>query len=260
MSSETSPWRGLRRWTDARVGIGRVGNGIPTDAHLDFLEGHARARDAVHAPLDVPRLTDDLEAFGLLPIAVRSAAPDRRTYLLRPDLGRTLVAPDRERLRDVAAPGCVCWVVADGLSALAVQTHAPAMLARLVPGATASGLASGPLVVVEQGRVGIGDDIGAALGAQAVVVLVGERPGLSAVDSMGIYITWSPGPQRTDAERNCISNVRVGGSTYDRAADRTLWILRAARQLRATGVGLKDGSTGEVSLGDPERDPGPTRS
>ena len=223
-------WRDLRRFTDARVGLGRAGTAQPTAAHLDFQEAHARARDAVWSALDVAAL----EAAIAQPLLrVRSAAADRRDYLLRPDRGRRLA--DGTVLP--AAPGCVALVVADGLCAIGVQRHAPGVLDLLIP---ALPLPPAPIVVAEQARVALGDDIGAAMGAAAVVVLIGERPGLSATDSLGLYITWAPRRGRTDAERNCISNIRPGGMSYADAAAKTAWLLRAATALGATGVALKD--------------------
>jgi ethanolamine ammonia-lyase small subunit len=223
-------WRDLRRFTDARVGLGRAGTAQPTAAHLDFQEAHARARDAVWSALDVAAL----EAVLARPVLrVRSAAADRREYLLRPDLGRRMA----EGFTLPAAPGCIALVVADGLCATGVQRHAPGVLDRLVP---ALPLPATPVIVAEQARVAIGDDVGEAMGAAAVVVLIGERPGLSATDSLGMYITWAPRRGRTDAERNCISNVRPGGMSYADAAAKAAWLLRAAAVLGATGVALKD--------------------
>jgi ethanolamine ammonia-lyase small subunit len=226
-------WRDLRRFTDARVGLGRAGTAVPTAAHLDFQEAHGRARDAVWSALDMPGLAAALAPLGLPMPHVRSAATDRRTYLLRPDLGRRLA--DDAALP--SAPGTVAFVVADGLCATGVQRHAPAVLERLLP---ALPLPAGPIIVAEQARVALGDEIGERIGAAAVVVLIGERPGLSATDSMGLYITWAPRRGRTDAERNCISNVRPGGLSYADAAAKAAWLLRAAVGLGATGVALKD--------------------
>jgi len=239
----------LRRYTDARVGLGRAGNGVPTAAHLDFQEAHARARDAVHSELDLDALTTALTPLRQPLHRVRTQASDRRTYLLRPDLGRRLHDEDRARL--TPAPGGVAFVIADGLCATGVQDHAPAVLARLIPALRATPLPPGPIVVAAQARVALGDDIGEALQAQAVVVLIGERPGLSATDSLGLYITWSPRRGRSDAERNCISNVRPAGLGYDAAAAKTLWLLGAARALGATGVALKDEMPAEPLLSGP---------
>lgn len=223
-------WRDLRRFTEARVGLGRAGNAVPTAAHLDFQEAHAAARDAVWSALDVDALRAEL---GPVPV-LRSEVEDRRSYLLRPDLGRRLRAADRETLPRTS--GTVI-VVADGLCASGVQRQA-------VPVIRALGVAW-PVVIVEQGRVAIGDDVGEAMRAEAVVVLIGERPGLSAQDSMGAYLTWAPRPGRTDAERNCISNIRPGGLGADEVARKIHWLLRGAKAIGATGVALKDGMTSD---------------
>jgi ethanolamine ammonia-lyase small subunit len=227
-------WTDLRRFTPARVGLGRAGNGLPTRAHLDFLEAHARARDAVHSALDVPALQAALAPESTL--VVHSAAADRPTYLLRPDLGRRL-APDAVL---PAAGSDLAIVIADGLCAAGVQRHAPALLARALPALRRRGLALAPIVIARQARVAIGDPIGQALGAAAVAVLIGERPGLSAPDSLGVYLTWNPRPGRTDAERNCISNIRPEGLDYDAAAAKLLWLVAAMFEARRSGVALKD--------------------
>jgi ethanolamine ammonia-lyase small subunit len=237
-------WRDLRRFTTARVGLGRVGNAQPTAAHLDFQEAHAQARDAVWSGLDAGALQREIAALGLATRTVSSAAPDRRTYLLRPDLGRRLPKEDRLALEAAARPGSFAVVVADGLCANGVQAQAAGLLAALLPGLRAGGWDIAPVVIATQARVALGDDIAEALGATAVAVLIGERPGLSAVDSLGIYLTWAPRRGRTDAERNCISNVRPAGLGPGEAARKLLWLLQAARRLGATGVDLKDEESG----------------
>jgi ethanolamine ammonia-lyase small subunit len=243
MADAPARWTDLRRFTPARVALGRAGNGLPTTAHLDFQAAHAAARDAVHAALDVAALRADLDAAHLPSIAVHSAAPDRRSYLLRPDLGR--------RLRDSAeiprVPGAMLFVVCDGLSATAVQRHAVPLLRHVIPHLTG---AIAPIVVAEQGRVALGDDIGEAMDAEAVAVLIGERPGLSAADSLGVYLTWQPRRGRTDAARNCISNVRPEGLPPAAAADKLLWLISAMRRLRLTGVALKDEQASALPLTD----------
>jgi len=230
-------WSDLRQFTPARVALGRAGNGLPTAAHLAFQAAHAAARDAVHAALDVAALQDDLTAAGIASVTVRSAAADRASYLRRPDLGRRLCEADRTSLP--AAPGAMVLVVCDGLSAVAVQRHATALLSQLVPALRATRTVA-PVVIAAQGRVALGDDIGGAMGAAAVAVLIGERPGLSAADSLGIYLTWQPRPGRLDAERNCISNIRPAGLPIPQAADKLLWLIEAMYRLRLTGIGLKD--------------------
>jgi ethanolamine ammonia-lyase small subunit len=235
-------WRDLRRYTPARVALGRAGNALPTEAHLSFQEAHARARDAVWSALDA----DALEAaIGTPCLRTASAAPDRRTYLLRPDLGRRL-APDTALPK---ARGAFLFVVADGLCATGVQRHAAPVLAHAIPALRRAGWACAPPVLATQARVALGDEIAERMGAAAVAVLIGERPGLSALDSMGIYLTWAPRRGRTDAERNCISNIREGGLSHAEAAAKLLWLVQAARGLGATGVALKDEQPDRPALG-----------
>ncbi len=207
----------------------------PTAAHLDFQEAHAVARDAVHSALDVAALTAALVPFGPV-VAVASEARDRREYLLRPDLGRRLREADLAALP--AAAGHFLFVVADGLCATGVQRQAPALLAAAMP--LLGVLPIAPIVIASQARVALGDSIGEAMGVAMVAVLIGERPGLTATDSMGIYLTLAPRPGRCDAERNCISNIRPGGLGVAAAAATLAWLAAAALQLGATGVALKD--------------------
>ncbi len=229
-------WQDLRRHTMARVALGRAGNGVPTAAHLAFQAAHAAARDAVHAPLDVQALQDELAAAGFDSRTVHSAATDRRTYLLRPDLGRKLATGQAAILAPI--PGCLAFVICDGLSAIAVQRHAASLLAHIRP--LLAGWEIAPVVVATQGRVALGDEVGTAVQAKAVAVLIGERPGLSAADSLGVYLTWEPRPGRTDAERNCISNVRPEGLPPAAAAAKLAWLIGQMRILGMTGIGLKD--------------------
>ncbi len=233
-------WQDLRRFTPARVALGRAGNGLPTTAHLAFQAAHAAARDAVHAELDTDKFAADLAAAHLRSTLVQSACPDRRTYLLRPDLGRRLAPGEAERLPRTAP--ALAFLVADGLSATAVQRHAAPLLAAITPS-----LGRCPIVIARQGRVALGDEVGKALGADAVAVLIGERPGLSTPDSLGLYLTWNPRPGRTDAERNCISNIRPEGLPIESAAAKLLWLIAAMRRLRLTGVALKDEQPAAVS-------------
>jgi ethanolamine ammonia-lyase small subunit len=233
-------WARLRQWTPARIGLGRAGSSLPTAPMLAFELAHARARDAVHASLDADALARALKAAGFgEPIIVRSQARDRMEYLLRPDLGRCLDPDSRDRLRP-ALPSALAVVIGDGLSAVAPARHAVPLLEELrrqwdLP-------ENVTVVVANLARVALGDQIGELLGADAVVVLLGERPGLSSPDSLGIYLTWAPRVGRTDAERNCISNVRPEGLPYAQAATRLAWLLQEARRLRISGVALKDDS------------------
>ena len=231
-----SKWRDLRRFTDARVALGRAGNALPTAAHLDFQEAHARARDAVWSKLDTAKLEEELLPLSLPIQRVTSQAEERRRFLLRPDLGRRL--PEGTVLPK--APGSIALVIADGLCASGVQQQAPALLSVLVPALSKAGFTPGPIIIAEQARVALGDDVAEAIEAAAIVVLIGERPGLSATDSMGLYITWAARRGSNDAMRNCISNIRPGGLSADFAAAKALWLLAEARKLGATGVALKD--------------------
>lgn len=240
MTQSPRLWSDLRRFTAARVALGRVGNAQPTAAHLDFVEAHARARDAVWSALDADALDGALAPLGLGTRRAASAAPDRRAYLLRPDLGRRLRDADRARLAAEPAPGSFAIVIADGLCASGVQAQALPLLQALLPGLRQAGWTLAPIIIASQARVALGDDIGAALGAAAVAVLIGERPGLTALDSMGIYLTWAPRSGCTDAERNCISNIRPGGLGTAEAARKLLWLTAAARRLGSTGIALKD--------------------
>jgi ethanolamine ammonia-lyase small subunit len=238
MSTPPTLWRDLRRFTPARVALGRAGNGLPTAAHLDFQAAHAAARDAVHAELDPAKLAADLAAAGLSSHVAATACPDRRTYLLRPDLGRRLADGEAARLPPIPhPPGGIAFVIADGLSATAAQRHAAPVLARVLPALSQAG----PVVIARQARVALGDDIAHAMGAEAVAILIGERPGLSSPDSLGAYLTWAPRPGiTTDAERNCISNIRPEGLPPAAAAAKLLWLIAEMRRLRLTGIGLKD--------------------
>ena len=224
------PWHRLRPLTAARIGLASAGGSLATAPLLALRLAHARARDAVHAALDADALA---AAVGPL-LVVDSAAPDRGTFLLRPDLGRQLASgttlPRGEHDLTV--------VLADGLSARAVQDHAPAVVAALLP--LLAGWRVAPIIMARQGRVALGDAVASAMGAAAVLVLIGERPGLSAHDSLGAYLTWRPGPATTDADRNCVSNIRPAGFAPDAAAMKIAWLLQAMRARGRSGVVLKD--------------------
>ncbi len=231
----------LRDFTAARVALGRVGAGLPTQAHLRFQHDHALARDAVHSVLDTETLLTELQSRGLTAFTLHSAAADRRIYLQRPDLGRRLNDTSRTQLAQLSPQEIdVTFVLADGLSATAIHRNALPLLDALLPLLKAEALKIGPVAVVSQARVAVGDEIGAAMGASLVVMLIGERPGLSAPDSMGVYLTWHPRPGTTDAERNCLSNIRNGGLPYDIAAARLCYLLTESRHRRLSGIALKE--------------------
>ncbi|MFC3695277.1 ethanolamine ammonia-lyase subunit EutC [Chenggangzhangella methanolivorans] len=231
------PWKALRAATAARVGLGRSGDAMPLSAVLEFQQAHAMARDAVHAPLDIDALEAALKPLECL--RVTSEAAGRAEYLRRPDLGRKL---DRESASalDAAETGAdVAFVIADGLSATAVQMHAANLVHACME--RISGLKVAPVVLASQARVALGDDVGERLGAKLVAVLIGERPGLSVAESLGVYLTFGPKRGRRDHERNCISNVHgKGGLTYAQAADKLAWLATSALRLGLTGVKLKD--------------------
>jgi ethanolamine ammonia-lyase small subunit len=249
--SADDPWSLLRRLTTARIGLGRAGASQPTRHHLAFQLDQARARDAVLTPLDVACLEQELAALGLPPVVLRSAAGERRTYLQRPDLGRRLDGESAARLAALAPPGeppDVALIVADGLSALAVQKHALPLLQALLPELPAAWRLA-PVAVVEQGRVAISDEIGALLRARLAVILIGERPGLSSPDSLGVYLTYAPQIGNTDAGRNCLSNIREGGLGYAEAAHKLHYLMGQALQRQLSGVALKDEAPGLADVG-----------
>lgn len=266
-----NPWQDLRRFTSARIALGRSGVSQPTQPHLAFQLAHAQARDAVHLELDVNALQKALQLTlvdlksarsdknsegGLLEVlTLQSASADRNTYLQRPDLGRRLSPSSRDALLARLPKGHtpeqrlfdVAFVVADGLSALAIASHAVPFLGLVLPRLDAEGWAIAPLTVITQGRVAVADEIGELLQARLVVILIGERPGLSSPDSMGIYMTWMPSVGLTDASRNCISNIRPGGLTYEEGAHKLHYLMAQARLRELSGVGLKD----EAGVGTP---------
>jgi ethanolamine ammonia-lyase small subunit len=239
-----NPLLELRRLTPARIALGRTGTSMPTSAQLDFQYAHAQARDAVHLPFDSAGLSSQLAERGRASLLLNSAATDRNSYLQRPDLGRKLSDESAQTLRDyaLANPGGVdlAIVVADGLSALAVHRHTLPFLARMEDQIVNDGWSVSPVILVEQGRVAVADEIGELLGAKMVVILIGERPGLSSPDSLGLYFTYNPKVGLTDAYRNCISNVRLEGLSYGMAAHRLLYLMREACRRQLSGVNLKD--------------------
>ncbi|CNL32880.1 ethanolamine ammonia-lyase subunit EutC [Yersinia proxima] len=238
-----NPWEALRQFTAARIALGRTGASLPTHELLKFGLAHAQARDAVHQPFISEDLACQLADLGLPTLTVNSAAPERSTYLCRPDLGRKLSQQSREQLSAWPEKQAdVLLVIGDGLSSKAVHRQAIPLVIALLPYLQILGLSLAPVVLAHQSRVALGDDAGECLQAKAVVMLIGERPGLSSPDSLGIYMTWGPNIQRLESERNCISNIRPEGLDYPQAAFKLAWLLEQSFQRRLSGVQLKDES------------------
>jgi ethanolamine ammonia-lyase small subunit len=243
----SDPWQQLKTFTRARIAIGRVGSSLPTKEVLDFGLSHAMARDAVHLALDVDALEADIRQHGFATARVKSMAADRATYLLRPDMGRRLHEHSLLQLQNIThaqsepKPIDFLIVVGDGLSSLAVARHAAPLLAEIKVVCPKEWSAS-RVVIASQARVAIGDEIGQTLNAKIVAMLIGERPGLSSPDSLGIYLTYNPKLGLSDADRNCISNVRPEGLSYEAAAKKLVWLAKEAMRLKLTGVALKDES------------------
>ena len=237
------PWQALRQQSAARIALGRAGGSLPTAQWLDFKMAHAAARDAVHDALETQSLRAAYDSLDLPSHVVATAAADRQAYLLRPDLGRRLDAPSREQLarHGVADGACdLSLIVSDGLSAQAVHNHALPLLQVLVPRLKSEEWSLAPLVLAPLGRVALQDEIGYLLGARIALILIGERPGLGAPDSLGAYLVHDPHLGKTDANRNCVSNIRQGGLTYDSAADTLMYLLNESRRRQISGVQLKD--------------------
>jgi len=240
--AQRDSWSTLRCFTSARIGLGRAGGSIPTRELLDFQLAHAKARDAVNHAFDIPAFSEELDARQIARLVLSSAAGDRHTYIQRPDLGRILDEDSKTLLQSRAGKQSsdVVFVVADGLSALAVERHALPMIEMTRVQLLHEGWRIAPYCLVSQGRVAIGDEIGAMLDAQMSVVLIGERPGLSSPDSLGVYLTWNPLPGHSNAERNCISNIRPEGLNYAAAAFKLLHLMRQARARNLSGIALKE--------------------
>jgi ethanolamine ammonia-lyase small subunit len=235
--------RDLREFTPARVGLGRAGASMPTEALLGFMLDHARARDAVHATFDIAGLVAGLSGLGIQPVEVCSQARSRRDYLRRPDLGRMLDPASKRALESRSGAPCqLAIAIGDGLSPTAVNVYAVELVRHLIPQLAADGIEVGATVVASGARVALGDEIGAILAARMLVMLIGERPGLSAPDSLGAYLTFAPRIGLTDAERNCISNIHGAGLSYQEAAFRIGWLVREGLVRQITGVALKDES------------------
>ncbi len=253
-----NPWAALREYTDARIGLGRAGVSIPTQESLNFQLAHAQAQDAVHLPLDVETVIEQLENANLnlnqkqeifTPILLHSQAVNRTTYLQRPDLGRRLDKKSIEILKKVNTlkdeKYDLSIVVVDGLSSLAIKENASIFIKKLLEALNFDNqdwnLA--PITIVQQGRVAIGDEVGQILNSKTTIVLIGERPGLSSPDSMGLYLTYNPKVGLTDESRNCISNIRIEGLSYEEAIKKAMYLLKESRRLELSGVNLKDRTT-----------------
>lgn len=238
-------WAELRSYTQARIGLGRVGHSLPLSEVLRFQYAHAEARDAVTRPTDFAALAASLSALGVEVLDVYSRARDRDEYLRRPDYGRRLDEASAARLAALPRPAegwDVVFVVADGLSSYAVEKHAAPLLERMFGYAARLGWSVGPVVIARQGRVALSDEIGSLLGARAVAILIGERPGLSSADSLGVYLTFGPRVGNLDSARNCISNIHPAGLSYDLAAHKLQFLLSESLRLKLSGVSLKDTS------------------
>ncbi|EAT12673.1 ethanolamine ammonia-lyase subunit EutC [Bermanella marisrubri] len=240
-----NPWSKLQRFTDARIGLGRAGTSLPTHEWLSFQLSHAKAQDAVHKEFDVEKLYEQIDSrpwntFGVT--RVKSEAQDRAQYLQRPDLGRQLRSEDIKRLKTQRSlkPYDVAFLICDGLSAIAVEQNTTLFLDHLVPKLIAHHWSVAPIVIAEQGRVALGDDVAEAIGAKCIVVLIGERPGLSSPDSLGLYLTWAAERGCNDAMRNCISNIRPKGLNYSLASQKAWYLLQESRRLQLSGVNLKE--------------------
>jgi len=240
---EKDVWNSLRKYTPARIAIGRAGGSLPTEEVLDFAWAHAEARDAVKMELDVEKLVSLIERLGIECLRLESAAADRDTYVRRPDLGRRLSDRSREIISQLNPPTAapdVVLIVADGLSAVAAAEQSVKVLEKLLSMLSAARIAVGPICVIKNARVAIEDEIGEMLKATAAVILLGERPGLGTSDSLGAYLVYQPKVGKTDADRNCVSNIREAGLKPDAAAETIYYLLSEALRRKISGVMLKD--------------------
>ena len=241
-STVQDPWGDLKQFTRARIALGRVGSSLPTKEILNFGMSHAMARDAVHLALDVDALEKQVKSFGFDVLKLHSRAPDRASYLLRPDWGRRLGDESAQLIKALPQEKIdVSIVIGDGLSSLAVQKHAVPML-QAIQQDMPSEWKLGPVVIASQARVALADEVGELMNARMVILLIGERPGLSSPDSLGLYLTYHPKVGCSDADRNCISNVRPEGLNYEAAAKKLMWLAQESMRLKVSGVALKDES------------------
>ncbi len=237
------PWEELRQFTDARIALGRTGGGLPTKEYLRFSLDHARARDAIHEPFNPEWLKGRLESLGVESICLESAAIDRHTFLVRPDLGKRLSQKSIEYLNGYDYKGAdICIVIGDGLSSKAVHKQSVPLLEELLPYFAKLHLTIAPIVLAKQSRVALGDDIAERMHCKCVIILIGERPGLTSPDSLGAYITYDTFRGRLESDRNCVSNIRPEGLSYQRAAFKIAWLVESAFSIGKSGISLKDNS------------------
>lgn len=239
---QTDPWSDLKEYTAARIALGRTGTAEPLQALLQFRLAHAHARDAVYAVLDQPMLLNGLRSLQQASFTLQTQAASRNEYLQYPHKGRRLHTASHDQLMEFNSTGYdLCLVLADGLSATAINSHAIPVLKLLLPLFEKASLSVAPVCIIQEGRVAVGDECGHLLKAKLVAVFIGERPGLSSPDSLGVYLTWRPAPGLTDEARNCISNIRPEGLNYADAAERIFYMISESLRLQLSGVGLKDG-------------------
>ena len=239
-TSHTDPWTALGKFTPARIALGRTGVSIPFKENLSFKMAHAFARDAVFAKMDKDLLIDGLRSLQQPFLWLHSTAMDRGQYLQRPDMGRRLNNDSITAIKVYTGPYDVCINIADGLSATAINRHAIPLLQLLLPALISSGLTVAPFCIIEEGRVAVSDETGQLLNAGLSIILIGERPGLSSPDSLGVYLTFHPEVGNTDANRNCISNIGSNGLSYQAAADKLIYLTKESIRLKLSGVLLKD--------------------
>lgn len=238
--TEQDAWQSLKKYTTARIALGKTGTAIPLTELLQFRLAHAHARDAVYSQLDTDRLVKALQSFQLPVFLLNSRAANRHEYLQRPDLGRRLNDASVAQLKDAGSKTDITLIIADGLSATAINNHLTALSEALIPQLKAAGFSIAPLCIVQQARVAVGDEVASLLNASMSIVLIGERPGLSSPDSLGAYLTYQPSIGLTDESRNCISNIRTEGLSYTEAAAKIFYLVKEAFRLQYSGVQLKD--------------------
>ena len=242
----SDPWSGLRSFTQARIALGRAGHALPTAALLDFQLAHAEARDAVHLPWDVDGFADRVRGLGAEVLLLETPVASRDEYLHRPDLGRILSGASRERLGRLTLDAVdVALIVTNGLSSAAMERHGVSLVQAILNGFRSRQLRVAPVALIPNGRVALLDEVGSAVGAKVAVIVVGERPGLSTADSLGVYLTFAPKPGNSDAQRNCISNIRPPeGLSYQAAAAKVLYLTEESMRRGTSGVALKDDMAG----------------